>query len=69
MAGLKDIKKSHTSKHLADAKELLLKGEDTARLNFNVPTATMNKFKAKCYANGTTMKSVVLEFIEGYIQD
>lgn len=69
MAGLKDMKKSHTNKHLADAKELLLKGEDSARLNFNVPAQVLNQFKAKCYANGVTMKSVVLDYIEDYIKD
>lgn len=69
MAGLRDMKKSHTNKHLADTKDLLLKGEEAARLNLNVPVSVMNKFKAKCYANGVTMKSVVLDYIEEYIKD
>ncbi len=53
---------------LVDRKEVSLKSEETARLNLEVPVPVMNQFKAKCYANGVTMKSVVLGYIDEYLK-
>lgn len=69
VGGLNDMRsKSHRNEHLADAKGSMADEEKTGRLNFNIPASTMNAFKAKCYADGETMKTVVLKFIEDYIK-